>query len=265
MPAPDLPLPAAGPELPPLFLPSPIAQAAGGGLPLHGLTLLVVEDSRFACDALRLLCQRSGARMRRAETLQAARAHLKVYRPDMVIIDLGLPDGRGEGLIRELALQQPGAPVILGSSGDPAGRATALAAGAAGFLEKPLESLAVFQQALLRHLPGRPALRPDPSEPPVIPDPLALSDDLTRAARLIAANPDPGQRRYVAGFVGGLARSAHDTALEQAASSAGAESDGLARLAGLLSNRLDGGPEPFAQERRPKTWEPFFRGPNIGA
>ena len=32
--------------------------------PMLGLTVLVIEDSRYACDAMRLLCLRSGARIR---------------------------------------------------------------------------------------------------------------------------------------------------------------------------------------------------------
>jgi len=250
-------MPATRPDLPPLFLPPQVpAFAASDQRPLRGLTVLVVEDSRFACDALRLLCQRSGARLRRAETLHAARAHLKVYRPDVVIVDLGLPDGRGESLIRNLALQVPRPAVILGSSGDPGGRTAALAAGAMGFLEKPIASLAAFQAALLHHLPDRAtgvttAMPPPddllPDDPPPA-DPLALRDDLARAADLIAAAPDRSQRRYLTGFLAGLARTTHDTALEQAAAGLEDGAQGLAAVAGLLSRRLARRADVFAPD-----------------
>ena len=41
--------------------------AASRKRPMIGLTILVVEDSRFACEALRIFCLRSGARIRRSD------------------------------------------------------------------------------------------------------------------------------------------------------------------------------------------------------
>lgn len=229
------------PELPQHCLALPVpGHGLAPVLPLRGLTVLAVEDSRFASEALRLLCQRLGARLRRAETLQAALSHLKLYRPDVIIVDLGLPDGRGEALIHDVVCRSPRGPVVLGTSGDPAGRTSALAAGADGFLDKPLESLAAFQAALIRHLPGQAALLQAASELPLLPDRLALRDDLAHAAALIEAGPDAASRRYLAGFLTGVARHAHDPALAAAATAAGdaPQSGRLEPLRQMLLRRL---------------------------
>lgn len=111
---PNVPLLAAGPP----------TVGSENALPFRGLTLLLVEDSRFTCDALRLICLRAGGRLRRAETLARAQAYLARFHPDLVIVDLGLPDGRGEALIAELAA---GGLPVLGMSGDPDGRVAAFA------------------------------------------------------------------------------------------------------------------------------------------
>lgn len=187
--------------------------------PLLGLTVLVVEDSRFASEAIRLLCIRSGARIRRADSLTAANRHLQVYRPSVVIVDLGLPDGSGVDLIAELAQEDiSGRPVILATSGaDGDGLAeAALAAGADGFLTKPIHSVSAFQQAVLSHLPTdqRPAGPRLVSDELVSPDRLALNEDLTHLDELLQSGPDTLE--YVAPFLQGLARLAGDTKLKEA-------------------------------------------------
>lgn len=208
--------------------------------PLAGSTVLVVEDSRFASEAIRLLCLRSGARIRRADSLGSARRHLAVYRPSVVIVDMGLPDGSGAELIGQLA-DGASRPVILGLSGDPEARARAGAAGADGFLAKPVESLATFQQAVLAALPpeARPGgLRPVDSET-VEPDPVALAEDLLNAADLLTEARASGEYGYLVHFLQGVALTAHDAELGAACADLG---DGPApvpdRMEALLRDRI---------------------------
>ena len=153
----------------------------------------------------------------------------------------------------------------------------ALAAGADGYLEKPLESLLAFQQMLIRHLPEMAAdlagdglagdglagdglagdgLAGDGlagEDLLIAPDRLALHDDLVRAAAVLAAAPDRTHRRYVADFLTGVARHAHDPALTAAAQNAGeapAEAT-LAVLRGMIDRRLAAGDAIFAGRRGP--------------
>ncbi len=213
--------------------PTPLALPHGPGrLPLQGLTLLVVDDSRFTCDALRLILQRAGARLRRAESLEIARLHLAFQRPDLAIVDLGLPDGRGEDLIAELAAE--GFPV-LGLSGDPDGREAALDAGATGFLEKPLGSAAGLVRLIRQLVTGAGPVEKGEDPPAPLGDPLALRDDLARAAALIAA---PGDASYARSFLRSLARAAGDAALEDAVRDGQTTFD-RARLARMIEDRLD--------------------------
>ncbi|WP_298436116.1 response regulator [uncultured Jannaschia sp.] len=194
--------------------------------PLLGQTVLLVEDSRFASEAVRLLALRSGARIRRADSLAAAERHLNTYRAGIAIVDLGLPDGDGLDLIARLrtATQRPD--VVLATSGRDASEveAAALKAGADAFLPKPIESLAAFQAVILGALPDdqRPrGLRVVGAET-VEPDRLALSEDLLHAERLLGdGSVPPG---FVADFLRGVARTGHDAALLS-------QSDMLARRA----------------------------------
>lgn len=202
-----------------------IQRPATARRPLLGITALVVEDSRFASEAIRLLCLRSGARIRRADSLAHAERHLQVYRPGVILVDIGLPDGSGLSLIKQLASDTQRVDVILGTSGDDGVEDAVMAAGADGFLAKPVASLAVFQNSILNHLP-RDRQPPGPrlvNDETVEPDLIAFHDDLSLVANVLEGEQEPETIDYLTQFLGGVARSVADTDLRNTV-------DELARL-----------------------------------
>ncbi|WP_171209960.1 MULTISPECIES: response regulator [unclassified Ruegeria] len=227
----------------------PLATPAATALrPLLGQTILVVEDSRYACDAIRLMCLHSGARIRRADCLRSARRHLQIYRPSVVIVDIGLPDGSGTDLIAELTHAVPRVSAILGLSGDDGASEAARQAGADGFLSKPLTSLAYFQKTILELLPEdrRPSGLHNVRDEPIRPDWLAYQDDMAHISDILAGPTDSRALDYAVQFLQGVARDAEDQILAEAAEQlAASRAKGVpvtamaARVAGLVQNRLE--------------------------
>ena len=213
--------------------------------PLLGTLILVVEDSRHACEGLRLLCQRSGARIRRAESLASAERHLRTYRPRIAVVDLGLPDGSGLELIKSLANAEPRIDGIIATSGDETLQQAALQAGADVFLPKPLVSISHFQQIVLDLVPEamRPATVSRPSVDQIEPDPIALRDDLGLVLDLLRNDPDPATLDYVTGFVAGLAKTAGDQKLAEIGETVGTlrqnqNAASLQNIAKLVEDRV---------------------------
>lgn len=206
--------------------------------PLLGITVLVVEDSLFACEAMRLLCQRSGARIRRADSIEHARRHLAIYRPCVTLIDVGLPDGSGLDLIAMLAQSTPRINAIIGISGDQSTEPAVMAAGADGFIAKPITNLAAFQESILRHLPAH-RQPPGPrmvSQEVINPDLVAYRDDLHHISEILNRPQNRAKISYVTQLLDGIARSARDEDLVKAAK----------RLASLHSAGNDTGPGVMA-------------------
>ena len=211
--------------------------------PLHGLMVLLVEDSLTAGEAVRLMCITSGARLRRADCMTSARRHLRIYRPDVAIVDMGLPDGDGAELIAELAQANPRTQTIIGLSAEPSRATAAMEAGADSFIEKPLNSVAGFQSAILMNLPHhrRPMdirLLPDLAFEA---DQRALQEDLIHALELLNNTKDGANSGYIAAFVTGVARTASDPTLEQAAeqySTTQNPSDLRAALTDFLADKI---------------------------
>jgi len=193
---------------------------------LFAVTILLVEDSRSASEAIRLYAAESGARVRRADSLHAASRHLAIYRPNVVIVDLGLPDGDGMALIRHLASASTPMSAIIALSGHDrdAWQDEARAAGAAACMEKPIPGLRAFQETILGVLPDA-ATRRGPDEREVMlagraSVRTALGEDLIRAQSLLCdaeRTDDTDTVAYCAQFLGSVGDMLGDPELSAAA------------------------------------------------
>lgn len=184
--------------------------------PLLGITILLVEDSRYCSETMRLLSIRSGARLRRADSLKAARRHLRIYRPDVAIIDLGLPDGSGVEIIREILQGDPPHPATIVTSGmlNTIERTKAMKAGASFFMEKPIMDLASFQQTVLAALPA--TLKPKSFVPRLAgtmikPNLQALKDDIEHIDHIISEYMYTKENKTLSYIVQFLTSLAQDT------------------------------------------------------
>lgn len=118
---------------------------------LCGDRVLVVEDGEDAAAALTALLRLHGFDARSVRTGAGALAAATVSRPQVVLLDLGLPDADGCDVLRRLrALADPPEVVVVTGHADQARRRAAEAAGVAGYLIKPADPTALM--ALVRQL-----------------------------------------------------------------------------------------------------------------
>lgn len=114
--------------------------------------IVVIEDETDLGDSWRLFLSEEGFAVEHFEDGASARRAFASSPPDAVIIDIGLPDGSGLGLVREA--QAVGAVVIVVTGRDDAAfREEALRLGADMFLSKPVRSTEL--RDALRHLLNR--------------------------------------------------------------------------------------------------------------
>ena len=184
--------------------------------PLMGLSVLLVEDSHATGEAIRLFCARLGARIQWANCIESARRLMRDYRPSFVLIDIGLPDGSGAELITYAVRVMPPQTIVLGISADLDGKQIAMDAGAAGFIEKPILSMAAFQATLISAMPRQkhPRALHTGRSTPITPDNEALHDDLEYAFSLLK-DGDKGveTKAYFVQFLRGIVRMTHDKVL----------------------------------------------------
>jgi two-component system KDP operon response regulator KdpE len=99
--------------------------------------VLLVEDERHIRRFLRTSLEAEGWRVFEAETLRQGLVDAATRKPDLVIADLGLPDGDGVDLIRELRTWSSVPVLVLSARSDEGAKVRALDAGADDYIEKP--------------------------------------------------------------------------------------------------------------------------------
>jgi two-component system, OmpR family, KDP operon response regulator KdpE len=117
------------------------------------LKVLIVDDEPPIRKLLRMGLTTQGYEILEAPNGKAALELLK-NNPDLVILDLGLPDIQGLELLTLIRARHEGLPiVVLSSRGDEAGKVDALDHGADDYVTKPLdmEELLARMRAALRH------------------------------------------------------------------------------------------------------------------
>ncbi|WP_454719539.1 MULTISPECIES: two-component system response regulator KdpE [Cupriavidus] len=117
-------------------------------------TVLLVEDEPHIRRFVREALQAEGCAVHEAETLKRGLIDAGTRQPDIVILDLGLPDGDGMTLIREMRTWTEVPVLVLSARSGEDDKIAALDAGADDYLTKPFgvgELVARVRVLLRRH------------------------------------------------------------------------------------------------------------------
>jgi two-component system KDP operon response regulator KdpE len=115
--------------------------------------VLVIEDDAAIRNVLRVLLQAERYRVVEAETAARAVIEARTHRPDLLLVDLGLPDGDGLKVIRDVRTWSAVPIVVLSARTMEAQKIAALDVGADDYVTKPFsapELLARVRAALRR-------------------------------------------------------------------------------------------------------------------
>ena len=117
------------------------------------VNILIVEDEKEIRRFVRTALEAEGLRVFESETLQRGLIEAGTRKPDLIILDLGLPDGDGLTYIRDLRHWSAIPIIVLSARTSEEDKIAALDAGADDFLTKPFgvgELLARVRVALRR-------------------------------------------------------------------------------------------------------------------
>lgn len=119
----------------------------------EGAAILVVDDEPPIRRLLRATLAANDHRVLEAATGADALTAMRHHKPDLVLLDLGLPDVDGLELIGQLRKVGPVPIVVLSGRGEEASKVAALDAGADDYVTKPFgaEELMARIRTALRH------------------------------------------------------------------------------------------------------------------
>jgi two-component system KDP operon response regulator KdpE len=118
------------------------------------LRVLVIDDEPAIRKLLRVGLSAHGYQIMEASSGKTALERLGEQPPDLIILDLGLPDMQGHELLRTMRARNDSVPiVVLSSRDDEAGKVQALDCGADDYVTKPfgMDELLARMRAALRH------------------------------------------------------------------------------------------------------------------
>ncbi len=116
------------------------------------LRILVVEDERTIAEPLAESLAREGFAPELAMTLEQARAAYRREPPDLILLDVMLPDGDGRDLAREIRKESDVPIIMLTARGEEIDRVLGLELGADDYVVKPfsVRELTARIRAILR-------------------------------------------------------------------------------------------------------------------
>jgi two-component system KDP operon response regulator KdpE len=119
--------------------------------------VLLIEDDAAIRNVLRVLLQSEQYRVIEAATAARAEVEARSHKPDLLLVDLGLPDGDGVKVIRRIRDWSPVPIIVLSARTMEEQKVAALDAGADDYVTKPFsapELLARVRSALRRSVRG---------------------------------------------------------------------------------------------------------------
>lgn len=106
-----------------------------------GPAILIVEDDRKMIRVFAASLETEGYRIYNAETGQRAIEEVKTRNPDLVLLDLGLPDVDGLSLVPQIRAHSAVPIIVVSAREQEADKVKALDAGANDYLTKPFSVL----------------------------------------------------------------------------------------------------------------------------